>query len=138
MKAPGTAYNWPEVVGRDPQPADMDGYQELPMGNDNGGVHIYSGIPNRAFFLVASAFGGNAWEKAGKIWYDTLVDPALKAMFDPERVNSRNLERNSKNAFKLMADLTCQHAEALMGQAGRDIVRTAWTTVKVLPARAML
>lgn len=138
MKAPGTAYNWPEVVGRDPQPADMDGYEELPLSRDNGGVHIYSGMPNRAFYLVAIAFGGNAWEKAGKIWYDTLLDPALQAMFDPEKVNTRNLEKNSKNAFKLMADLTCRHAEALFGQNGRDIVRKAWMTVKVLPIRASL
>lgn len=138
MKAPGTAYNWPEVVGRDPQPADMDGYEELPMSRDNGGVHIYSGIPNRAFYLVATAFGGNAWEKAGKIWYNTLLDPALQAMFDPEKVNTRNLEKNSKNAFKLMADLTCRHAEALYGQSGRDILRKAWMTVKVLPIRASL
>lgn len=138
MKAPGTAYDWPEVIGSDPQPADMDGYRELPMNRDNGGVHIYSGIPNRAFYLVAVGFDGNAWEKAGRIWYNTLVDPDFKAMFDPENVSERNLDRNCKNAFKLMADFTCRHAERLFGQAGLDVVRNAWTTVKVLPTRAML
>lgn len=138
MKAPGTAYDWPEVVGNDPQPADMDGYKELPMSKDNGGVHIYSGIPNRAFYLVATAFGGNAWEKAGKIWYDTLLDPALKANFDPDKVNGRTLDKNCKSAFKMMADMTCQHAEALYGQTGRNTVRKAWEDVKVLPTRSML
>lgn len=138
MKAPGTAYDWPEVVGKDPQPASMDGYKELPISQDNGGVHIYSGIPNRAFYLVATAFGGNAWEKAGKIWYDTLLDPALKAKFDSDKITGRTFDRNCKNAFKMMADLTVQHAEALYGQTGRNIVRKAWTDVKVLPVRSML
>jgi Zn-dependent metalloprotease len=132
MKAPGTAYDWPEVVGKDPQPADMDGYRELPMSRDNGGVHIYSGIPNRAFYLVATTFGGDAWVKAGKIWYHTLIDPDFKALFDPEKVSSGNLELNSKNAFRSMADLTCRHAERLYGQEGVKIVRDAWTDVKVL------
>ena len=41
---------------------------------DNGGVHINSGIPNRAFYLTAVEIGGFAWEKAGRIWYVTLRD----------------------------------------------------------------
>jgi Zn-dependent metalloprotease len=39
---------------------------------DNQGVHINSGIPNRAFYLAAVSLGGYAWEKAGLIWYRTL------------------------------------------------------------------
>lgn len=69
MKAPGTAYDDP-VIGKDPQPANMDGYVDT--SDDNGGVHINSGIPNRAFYLVATGIGGFAWEKAGKIWYAVL------------------------------------------------------------------
>lgn len=70
MKAPGTAYDDP-VLGKDPQPAHMD---KLYKGTqDNGGVHINSGIPNHAFYLAATAIGGYAWEKAGKIWYTTLT-----------------------------------------------------------------
>lgn len=71
MKAPGTAYNDP-VLGKDPQPAHMKDYQK--MTDDNGGVHINSGIPNHAFYLVAMELGGYAWEKAGRIWYVTLRD----------------------------------------------------------------
>src|ERR1700732_2695240 len=41
---------------------------------DNGGVHTNSGIPSRAFVLAAMAIGGNAWEKAGKIWYVALTE----------------------------------------------------------------
>ena len=45
---------------------------------DNGGVHINSGIPNRAFYLAAMAIGGKAWERAGRIWYETIRDRQLK------------------------------------------------------------
>ena len=39
---------------------------------DNGGVHINSGIPNRAFYVTTLNLGGFAWEKAGQIGYLTL------------------------------------------------------------------
>lgn len=71
MKEPGTAYDDP-VIGKDPQPAHMDHY--IITQSDNGGVHINSGIPNRAFYLTAMELGGYAWERAGKIWYTTLRD----------------------------------------------------------------
>ncbi|UNO42076.1 M4 family metallopeptidase [Streptomyces sp. MST-110588] len=70
MKAPGTAYD-DDVLGKDPQPATMDDY--VKTSRDNGGVHINSGIPNHAFYLFADALGGNAWERAGQIWYDVLT-----------------------------------------------------------------
>lgn len=71
MKAPGTAYNDP-VLGKDPQPGHMDDY--VNTSSDNGGVHINSGIPNRAFYLVAYELNGFAWEKAGRIWYEVLTN----------------------------------------------------------------
>ncbi|MEU8934397.1 M4 family metallopeptidase [Streptomyces sp. NPDC048409] len=76
MKAPGTAYDDPRL-GKDPQPATMAGY--LRTNRDNGGVHINSGIPNHAFYLLAAALGGNAWERAGQIWYDVLTGGDLRA-----------------------------------------------------------
>ncbi|WP_298750995.1 M4 family metallopeptidase [uncultured Serinicoccus sp.] len=74
MAEPGTAYDDP-VLGRDPQPAHLDDFVELPhdADNDNGGVHINSGIPNKAFHLFATGLGGRAWERAGQVWYDTLT-----------------------------------------------------------------
>lgn len=54
MSHPGTAYDDP-LLGKDPQPADMSGY--VNTRDDNGGVHINSGIPNRAFYLAATALG---------------------------------------------------------------------------------
>lgn len=53
----------------------MDDY--VRTGRDNGGVHINSGIPNHAFYLVATALGGHAWERAGQIWYDVLTGGEL-------------------------------------------------------------
>lgn len=66
MKAPGTAYDDP-VLGRDPQPAHMRDY--VVTTDDNGGVHINSGIPNHCFFLSATRLGGHSWEVAGLLWF---------------------------------------------------------------------
>jgi len=41
--------------------------------DDNGGVHINSGIPNRAFQLAAVAVGGTSWDGAGRVWYAALT-----------------------------------------------------------------
>lgn len=116
MKAPGTAYADPRL-GKDPQPADMSGYVET--GDDNGGVHINSGIPNRAFHLVATAIGGNAWEAPGRIWYDVLTGPAIRPDCD----------------FATFAALTLEAAAARFGDGTREseAVAQAWATVGVTP-----
>ena len=53
-------------------------FHNVQTTQDNGGVHINSGIPNKAFHNVAMAIGGNAWEKAGGIWYSAMRDPRVK------------------------------------------------------------
>ncbi|MDQ2979781.1 MAG: M4 family metallopeptidase, partial [Acidobacteriota bacterium] len=113
MKAPGTAYDDP-VLGRDPQPGHMRDYVET--YEDDGGVHINSGIPNRAFYLAAVAIGGNAWEKAGKIWYVALRD---------------HLRRSS--TFADAASLSARVAADLYGADGGEAraVREAWKAVGV-------
>lgn len=65
------AFENDEDLGTDPQPKHMDDLYT--GGDDYGGVHINSGIPNHAFFRVATAMGGRAWEKAGAIWYKALL-----------------------------------------------------------------
>lgn len=67
MAHPGTAYDNP-TLGHDPQPAHMRDYYNGP--NDRQGVHINSGIPNRAFYLTAQELGP---EQAGRIWYAGLL-----------------------------------------------------------------
>lgn len=76
MTEPGTAYDDP-VLGQDPQRAHMDDYAWLPhdAANDNGGVHLNSGIPNRAFALAATSLGGPSWERAGRVWFDVVSTP---------------------------------------------------------------
>jgi Zn-dependent metalloprotease len=122
MAQPGTAYKDNEFIGSDPQPADMDGYAHLPNTDrgDYGGVHINSGIPNRAFFLAATSVGDYSWEPAGKIWYAALTDDDLKSVED------------TKNVFKLFANLTIKHAQTIGDAAAVAAVKKAWTTVKVL------
>ena len=115
MSHPGTAYDDPNI-GKDPQPADMADYVNI--NQDNGGVHINSGIPNRAFYLAAKAIGGYAWQKAGLIWYRTLTG-ALNPTAD----------------FQTMANATVTVAGSLFGQNSTEqkAVRDAWNTVGVAP-----
>jgi Zn-dependent metalloprotease len=115
MAAPGTAYDDPSI-GKDPQPADMDHY--VKTTEDNGGVHINSGIPNRAFYLVATTIGGNAWEDAGHIWYQTLMQLQPTAQFAD------------------VATTTLQVAGEL-GPTRRQAVVDAWEQVGVEPASVM-
>ena len=65
MAEPGSAWDG------DNQPAHMDDYVQTM--SDNGGVHINSGIPNKAFAELGLRLGGPAWERAGRIWYDVSV-----------------------------------------------------------------
>ncbi len=113
MKAPGTAYDDP-VLGKDPQPAMMTAYVKTTQ--DNGGVHINSGIPNHAFYLLATALGGFAWEKAGKIWY---VAATTKFKSDTD--------------FQGAADLTSQAAGELfgLGSAEQQAVQNSWMGVGI-------
>ncbi|KAJ6788614.1 hypothetical protein PWT90_10563 [Aphanocladium album] len=92
MKEPGTAYNDPRF-GKDPQVANMKDFKQ--MFEDNGGVHIFSGIPNKAFYLAAIAFGGYSWEKAGQIWWKTMNSGQIPA----------------KCTFLQFADVTVEIAE---------------------------
>ncbi len=52
------------------QPSHMDEYVNLTAQQDNGGVHVNSGIPNHAFFQLASAIG---LADAGQIMHRALT-----------------------------------------------------------------
>jgi Zn-dependent metalloprotease len=91
MQAPGTAYD-NKLLGKDPQPAHMNDYY---AGNDdNQGVHINSGIPNRAFYLAAMEIGT---DKATLIWYHALkrlwttakFNDAVDVIVDSARILTR-------------------------------------------------
>ncbi len=56
------------------QPGHMDQYQNLPntQQGDHGGVHVNSGIPNRAFYLFATS-SGVSLDDAAKVYYRALT-----------------------------------------------------------------
>jgi Zn-dependent metalloprotease len=72
------------------QPASVSEYADLPLSrrSDNGGVHINSGIPNHAAFLVAQAIGR---EKMEQIYYRTLTQylSPQSEFFDAARATVR-------------------------------------------------
>ena len=111
MSHPGTAFKDDPYLGTDPQPAHRKdkytGYE------DNGGVHINSGIPNRAFYLAATALGGRSWDKAALIWYKAL------------------LTLTPRSDFADCAGATANVAGSLCGKAAQTMVRNAWKQVGV-------
>ena len=111
MRAPGTAYDDP-LIGKDPQPAHMRDYVDT--DDDNGGVHINSGIPNHAFYLASVAFAGRAWVKAGKVWYHALT---------------QTLRPNA--SFAEAAAATTDAAGQKFGKEAAGIVRRAWKKVGI-------
>lgn len=89
------------------QPAHMNEFRTMPNddNNDHGGVHVNSGIPNRAFFLAATGSGMTV-NKAERIWYRAL---------------SQHLVRNSQ--FVDFRIAITQSADELFGAASTE--RTA-------------
>ncbi|WP_054811904.1 M4 family metallopeptidase [Nocardia arizonensis] len=119
MKSPGNAYDNPSM-GRDRQPGHMRDFVSLPdtPRGDNGGVHINSGIPNKAFYLTAVAIGGYAWEAPGHIWYESL------------KASTRTTE------FREFAETTSLKAAQLYGQGSTEqhAVDDAWQQVGIAVA----
>ena len=114
MKAPGTAYD-DACLGKDPQPAHWRDY--VRTFEDNGGVHINSGIANKAFYLLATNLGGNSWKAPGQIWYDALRSPLL----------------TPTASFRQFARLTHRAARQRFGPGSGETgaVREAWAEVGV-------
>ena len=116
LKFPGEAYNNESVLGKDPQVWRMGDYQKLSDRDDNGGVHINSGIPNKAFYEACEKIGGYSWEKMGKIWFEALK------------------QSKSNTQFQEFANLTIAVASQRFGKdsAEEGAVRNAWKTTEVL------
>jgi bacillolysin len=98
------------------QPAKMSEY--LTTTDDNGGVHLNSGIPNRAFYLTATTSGR---VKAGKIWYRALTV---------------YLTRSSQFVDARIA--TVKAAADLYGSTSPEVtsVKNAWDAVEVFDTPA--
>ena len=108
-------------LGKDPQPSSMSAIEAYKAKHtswstyDHGSVHAFSGVPNRAFVLVAEAFGGSAWEKAGRIWWSAM--------------NSHRVAPTC--TFAQFADATVSVAEEMFGDAAGKIVKRSWDEVGV-------
>jgi Zn-dependent metalloprotease len=113
LKAPGTAYE-DDLLGKDPQPFHMDEF--VSTTSDHGGVHINSGIPNHAFYLLAQYLCGEAWKKAGRIWYQGL-----------QEIN------NPHATFTDWADKTVEVARGQYGSGSMEAIytRRAWKLVGI-------
>lgn len=98
------------------QPAAMAEF--VKTTDDNGGVHLNSGIPNRAFYLTAKNIGR---PKAGKIWYRALT---------------AYLTRSSQFIDARIATITS--ATDLYGGTSGELasVKSAWDAVGVLDGTA--
>lgn len=109
MKAPGTAFEG------DIQPRHWRNY--VRTTDDNGGVHINSGIPNHAFYTLATRLGGHAWERAGRVWYEAARHPSLRATA----------------TFRQFGRITVGVAEQLYGASAAEVdaVRKGWEKVGV-------
>ena len=110
MLNPGTAFVDDPEIGTDPQPAHLS--KIFKGSQDRGGVHINSGIPNRAFALTARALKGRAWDVAGRIWFSTL------------------LQLTASSQFLDCAKLTLQVAGS-HGATATKAVRNAWKRVGI-------
>jgi len=95
------------------QPSTMDAF--VHTSSDNGGVHINSGIPNYAFYLVSQAIGGFAWETSGKVWFNAMTKNGSKPNCD----------------FATFANLTIKAAQEF-GQDYEKAVNDAWKKVGVI------
>ncbi|MBI1903477.1 MAG: M4 family metallopeptidase [Planctomycetia bacterium] len=110
MEEPGTAFTNDPHLGTDPQPAHIS---KIYSGSrDRGGVHINSGIPNRAFALAAKSLKGKAWDVAGRIWYNAM------------------LALNEASQFLDCAKATVEAART-HGPAAKKAVAAAWKKVGI-------
>jgi thermolysin len=110
--------------GAKQQPSHMT--QLVKTTQDNGGVHINSGIVNNAFYLMTNGGvnpksqievkRGIGWEKSAQIWYRTLAELLV-----------------AKSDFAAVAQANARAAKDLsLTQAEQDAVACAWIATGVL------
>jgi Zn-dependent metalloprotease len=97
------------------QPATVDEYANLPLTRkeDNGGVHVNSGIPNHAAYLVGQALGP---EKLEQIYYRALTQYLSpdSNFFDAARATVRA-------AQELYSDAEANAVQQAFAQVGIDL-----------------
>lgn len=109
------------------QPDHMSKYVNTTQ--DNGGVHINSGIPNNAFYLMTMGGAndtskievarGLGWDKAAQVWYRAQVNYFMQ---------NTNLVQGAQGTLSAAKDLNFTEDE-------QNIVECAWISVGVLPGQ---
>lgn len=102
------------LLGTDPQPKRYRDRMRIP--DPDVVAHLNSGIPNHAFYLVATRLGGHAWTRAGAIWYETMTT------------------LGSRSNFKTAAGRTIAIAKRRFGWRVAAVVARAWEEVGVHPS----
>lgn len=104
----------------EPQAAHVNAMRRSGVAGDV--AHANAGVPSHAFFRVATAMGGNAWEEAGHIWFDAL--PYCRPDTD----------------FDEFAGITCAVAKKRnpKGRVAQKALAAAWGAVGVRPAEVKL
>lgn len=110
MSEPGTAYD-NDLLGKDIQPDHMKDYYA--GSEDNYGVHINSGIPNKAFYLASMEIGTDI---AALIWYNALQKLLSNANF-------------SDAVIKIVESARLMVKEGKAPQGSTQKVRTAFKEV---------
>ncbi len=95
------------------QPAKMSEYVTLPetKEGDNGGVHINSGIPNHAAFLISQSIGR---EQTEKIYYHALTNYLT-----------------STSQFIDLRLAVVRAAKELLGESAESVAKTAFDKVEI-------
>lgn len=91
--------------------------------DDHGGVHANAGIPAHAFYRMANALGGYAWDPAGRIWLSAVRDKRLRSA-----------------GFSTFAGCTVMAARQLYGDDSVELTAVAesWQAVGVrIPKNAL-
>lgn len=102
---------------KDPQRAHWK--NKFLLSEDRGGVHINSGIPNKAFHLAATKLGGRSWETAGQVWYAALTSDQV-----PKNCTFRRWAMHTVDAAR---------RDARFGDGVADVILDAWQQVGLVP-----
>jgi len=100
------------------QPSHFSAYTTMKekTKEDRGGVHFFSGTPNKALYIAADGHDGLPWNGVGQVWFSAMIDPNM----------------GKTCSFSEFASLTIKHAQSHFShlvaviKKGRDEVGVAY------------
>lgn len=132
LRNPGTAFPKDKAVKSWLELLDIQASAEWDIMKARGSdVYIIGQVLSKVFVDVCLEYGGNSWEKVGKVWYLTL------AQRDFEKATGRKLRwprthMHSTCDVQQFAQRTCLTAGHLGDSKLRRTIRAAWATSGVL------